>query len=247
MTVLSEDAAKVVASIKENCELLWNGYSEKVEYSVNVAYHNEGCKHFKKSSLPKPDCKCPTIAEKRSRVIKRPGYLDQLKDYAANKDTDRNPKAERGAPRVKTAGKPPGDMGGFFALDELMCEIPRTVEDVLEEAGRDPGWALMPAKSILMNLDRQVVYFANDRLDLARRLDSATRRWVATARSVLKVTVSSSIFEGVVCGNCGGGLTAPWDAASGGGDVRCAGSPDAPPCGETYPMSEWMSLYKGPR
>lgn len=240
---MDEETGKVIRRIGDNAKLLYEGYSEKVEYAVDVAYHRGECKYYSKSTLPKDDCECPVVREQRVRNIRRKGLLSQLHDFARNKDTDRNPKAERGAPRIKVAGRPPGDMGGFFTLDEIMCDIPYVMDRVLEECGRDRTWASQPVGSILIGLASQCGHFAESRPDQLRVVDKAARRWVESARSTLKITVGDSIFESVVCGNCGGGLSTPW-GNRGDHDVVCVGTPETPPCGHTYPMGEWIKLYE---
>lgn len=236
----SEEEGRALKRIGDRCESLYKGYKEKVAYTVDVAYHRNHCEYYGGSK--RGDCACPVVKEQRVREINRMGYLEQLKQFSGNKDTDRNPKSERGAPRVKTAGRPPGDLGGFFALDEITCDIAYVVDRVLEEVGRDRTWASQPVKLVLMGLRGQVAEFLEERPDQVREIDKATKRWVDSARSTLKITTGDAIFESVVCGNCGGGLTTPWGTEF---DVVCVGSPADPPCGHTYPMSEWVALYEG--
>lgn len=243
---LTEEEQALVDRVKANCELLVSGYKEKVEYETDVAYHQDGCKWRGKSTMPKP-CECPVNREKRVRQINRPGYLAQLHAFAQHKDTDRNPKAERGAPRVKTAGKPPGDLAGFFALDELHCAIVSTVDAALREAERDVTWASQPVGVILGSLSQQTAYILQaGRPDVARTLDLAARRWVDSARSTLRISTAETIFDSVACGNCGGSLSTP-AGNRGEHDVVCIGSHDMPPCGESYPVTEWLRLYEDHR
>lgn len=240
---LEGELRAIVDRIDEKCQLLYSGYSEQVDYRLDVAYHRNVCEYHGKSTLPKEECECPVVSEKRTRQIKRKGLLDQLREFAQNKDTDRNTKAERGAPRIKVAGRPPGDLAGFFALDELECEIVRTVELVLEEVGRDRTWACQSVKHILIGLANQCCHFAEARPDQLRVVDKATSKWVDSARSTLRISTRDTIFDSVVCGNCGGGLSTP-SGNRGESDVRCVGTPEQPPCGETYPPGEWLALYE---
>lgn len=293
--MLSDEAREIVLRIDENCKLLYEGYLEKVQYVLQVSAHAADCVWHGRTHLAK-DCGCPVTNEQRVRNVRRPGYLDQLREFAKHKDTDRNPKAERGAPRVKTAGRPPGDMGGFFALDELECDIPSVADRFLEALGRDRTWAAQSVRLVLLGLASQVanalsaaaaggpaagagrldggstqgpvIDSAGDRLrccedplrtskddhgtkisdhdapiDHARRVDLAVIRWVDLARRTLKITVQETIFDKIVCGNCGGGLATP-AGNRGDHDVRCVGTPSAPPCGETYPPGEWLRLYE---
>jgi hypothetical protein len=240
---LTGEAQVIVDRIDENCKLLYSGYTEHVDYNLEVAYHRNSCSHYGKSTIPKEDCECPVVNEKRVRQIKRKGYLDQLREFAQNKDTDRELKAERGAPRIKVAGRPPGDLGGFFTLDEIECEIPYIVDRVLEEVGRDRTWACQSARHILIGLANQCCHFADARPDQLRVIDKACSKWVATARSTLRISTRDTIFDSIVCGNCGGGLSTP-AGNRGESDVRCVGTPEQPPCGETYPPGEWLTLYE---
>lgn len=235
---MSESKA-LITRLALNCKMLGEGWHDKVEYEVPVVYHNRDvCDQVTLK------CGCPVKNEKRTRNVRRSGLLEQLREFQQNRDTDRNPKAERGAPRVKTAGKPPGDLAGFFTLDEITCEAYTLLDRVMEEAGRDRSWVCEPLKQILPGLPYQVNLFAEERPDLAREVISATDRWVSRAKQALRITVSDAMFGSTVCGNCNGALAVAWDNAS---DVRCIGTPELPPCGETYPMSEWLSLYEGQR
>lgn len=232
----------ILKRIEENCKLLYDGYSERVDYVVAVAYHRDHCKYFSKSTRPQEDCECPSMEEGRVRRIRRECLLDQLQEFAKNRDTDRNAKAERAAPRVKKAKLMP-ELNGFLAYDEIVSDIYSTIDRMLVEAERDRKWGAQQVKHILMGLSQQVGYFVESRPDVARMVDSSASRWVASARSALMITVGDSMFESVTCGNCGGGLATPW-GNRGEADVRCVGSPTAPPCGETYPMAEWIKLYE---
>jgi hypothetical protein len=239
---MPEDGAQLLKRIEDNCRLLHSGYEEKVDYTVAVAYHRDRCHHFAKSTTPKYDCECPTVNEARVKRVRRPSLLEQLQDFAANRDTDRNPKSERGAPRVKTP-KCHKELAGFFAYDEIVSDIYSVVDRALDDVGFDRAWAAMPVRPVLMGLSRVVGQFAEAWPDVARTLDSSTRRWVDSARSTLRISTSDSIFDSVTCGNCGGGLASPW-GNRGETEVRCVGTLADPPCGHTYPASEWITLYE---
>lgn len=242
---LSGESKAILDRIEANCKLLHDGYHEKVDYFVEVATHPDTCKYHRKAFVPKPDCECPAVQERRVRQIKRPGLLAQLREFARNKDTDRNPKAERGAPRVKVAGRPPGDLGGFFALDEIECDIPVVIDRVLDEVGRDRTWtAERSVASSLAALHRLAAEFVGEYPDQARVLDTAAARWVRQARAALRISVGEAVFESVVCGNCGGGLSTPW-GNRGEAEVACIGTVESAPCGHSYPVSEWIKLAGG--
>lgn len=224
----------MIERIDANCKTLYDGWREQVEYKVPVMYHG-ACE-----DRNNPACGCPTVDEVRVRQVKRPGLLEQLKEYTSNKDADLNPKAARGAPRVKTPKMHP-ELAGCLTLDEITCDAYTLLDKIFEEAGRDRLWLAQPLKAILQGLHYQVSQFAGERPDLARDVMKATDRWVAKAKASLKLTVSEAMFGDTVCGNCNGGLAVAWDNSS---DVRCIGTPAAPPCGTSYPMSEWVALYE---
>lgn len=235
----------VIVRIRENAEVLGSGYNESVDYSLPVGYHSGGCPHTAATGKVMGDCKptCRVVNERRTRNIRRKSLLEQLQDYQANKDVDRNPKAARGAPRVKTPKMHP-ELAGFFALDEIVTDIYSTIDRAMAESGRDRNWVSSPTKYILAGLANQMTYLLDDHADIVREVDRKLTGWVATARRTLKITVADAIFDGMVCGNCGGGLASP-NGNRGEASVRCVGTPDEPPCGHEYPMSDWLSLYEG--
>lgn len=238
MTLHTEEAAGMLERLKENCTLLGAGWQEPVEYAVPVTYHRAECPRSRVT------CECPQVTEKRTRYVKRPGLLEQLKEFQANKDVDRNAKAARGAPRVKTPKMHP-ELAGFFVLDEICTDIYMTVDRALEECDRDRAWASMATQHVLAGLTTQVSYFVESRPDVARTVVKATDKWVAQARRALKISVDDSMFESTVCANCGGGLSTRHDHAGDLREIVCVGTPSDPPCGETYPMSEWLKIYEG--
>lgn len=233
MSVEDPEARKVIEHIEENCKLLYFGWYERVEYKVTVPIHEAGCQSV--------GCECPRATESRARQDQRPGLLQQLQEFQKHKDVDRNPKAARGAPRVKKPKSHP-ELKGFFTLDEITCEAYMLLDRIYEEAGRDRLMLSSPLKHVLQGVPYQVGQFVESRPDLADQILRATDKWVRQARSALNIAVSDAMFGDTVCGNCGGGLAIAWDNDS---DVRCVGKPSAPSCGHTYPMSEWVALYEG--
>lgn len=215
---------ELLRRVRHNCRQLARGWEERVEYSIPVQYGDE-VKH-----------------EKRVRNISRPGLLEQLRKYQQNKDVDRNPKAARGAPRVKTPKMHP-ELAGAFTLDEITADAYTTLDRIFEEGERDRTVLAQPLQEVLLNVvpGQMSMLMAGGRPDLVREAAKATDKWVAKAKATLKMTVSDAMFADTVCGNCGGGLSVPWDNV---GEVRCIGTPSSVPCGDTYPMSEWVTLYE---
>lgn len=233
VTGLTGEGKEYHDRVSHNVDLLVSGWRERVDYTVPVYYHRKDCTAYE-------NCGCPVVNEKRTRTIRRPGLLEQLREFQANKDVNRDPKAERNPPRVKKPKMMP-ELNGFLTLDEITCDIYMTVDRVYEEAGRDRTLASGRIHDVLQGLSYQIGMFAESRPDCARIIAKATDKWVSQAKRVLNITVSDARLGDVVCGNCGGGLTIAWDNNS---DVRCIGTPEEPPCGHTYPMSEWMKLYE---
>lgn len=234
---MSEAIEDWLNRIEGNVKTLAQGWSEQIEYVVPVKYHVDGCKQRLMGGM----CSCPTKEEKRSRYVKRDGLLEQLKNFQANKDVDRNPKAARGAPRVKKVKFMP-ELNGFFTLDEITTEAYMLLDRVYYEGGRDRLEAAGPLHSVLVGLTYQASQIADaGHGDLVRELLKATDKWVLSARHALNLTVSNAQFADTVCGNCNGALAVAWDNSS---EVKCIGSPAEPPCGTGYPMSEWISLYE---
>lgn len=221
-----------IERLRVNCELLADGWREKVEYTTPVTYHREEC--------GKPHCECPVVNEKRAHKARRPGLLEQLKDFQHHRDTDREPKSERGAPS-KGKSQPPGEVHGIFTLDEITVDAYMTIDRILEDGGRDRLYASQPLREVLHGLGYQMHQIVDTRPDLVREMVRATDKWIAMARRALRHTVSDAQFADTVCGNCGGGLAVPWDNS---GEVRCIGTPSEAPCGEFYPISEWVALYE---
>ncbi len=235
---MSDSVEEWLNRIEGNVKTLAQGWSEQIEYVVPVKYHVDGCKQRLMGGI----CECPTKEEKRSRYVKRDGLLGQLKNFQANKDVDRNPKAARGAPRVKKVKFMP-ELNGFFTLDEITTEAYMLLDRVYYEGGRDRLEAAGPLHSVLVGLTYQMTQIAETLGgdELVREVLKATDKWILSARHALNLTVSNAQFADTVCGNCGGGLTIAWDNSS---EVKCIGSPAALPCGETYGMGDWIGLYE---
>ncbi|MFF7774941.1 hypothetical protein ACFZCG_10965 [Streptomyces tanashiensis] len=119
----------------ENCKVLGAGWKERIDYTLPVVYHNLGT--CSRANNRKPRCDCPVRPEERTKYITRESLLEQLRPYQQNRDTGRNPKSERGAPRVKTPGRPPGNLDGFFTLDEITCDAYSTLGTDEDDATRD--------------------------------------------------------------------------------------------------------------
>lgn len=233
---LEGEALEYFERSRENVDLLIAGWQERIQFKVPVAYHRAHCDRDVLSS----ECDCPVVHEKRTRTLKRAGLIEQLREFQQNKDVNREPKSERNPPRVKKPKLMP-ELNGFLVLDEIVCDVFMTCDRIMEEVGRDRTIASQPVEQVLSSMVYQLPHFAESRPDQARLFAQATGKWVAAAKRALNVTVSDAQFGDTVCGNCGGGLAVAWDNNS---DVRCVGTPQEPPCGETYPMSEWVALYE---
>lgn len=219
-----------IETVDANTKLLTTGYYEQVEYVEPRRY---------------PDGQ--VVNEKRTRQVKRDGYLKQLEDFGNNRDCDLNPKAARGAPRVKKPKLNP-ELNGFLTLNEIICDINCQLDKIWDEVERDRTWLAQKPLIMLPALANQVRYILDttgvDHTEVARRIARLTDKWVDMARRTLNHTVADTMFDGTVCSNCGGALAVPARVEGMQTVVRCVGTPAAPPCGESYPASEWLALYE---
>lgn len=237
---LEGEARVLMERLTENVGFLVYGWRDKIEYVVPVRYHDKGQCTSATRIRNGDKCDCPTKDEKRTRHVQVDCLLDQLKEYTKSKDVDRNPKAARQAPRVKKVKYMP-ELNGFFTLDEITCDIYMTLDRAYEEAGIDRTVTSRPLSELLGGLVIQMGGIAETHTDLVADMVKATAKWVGMARRTLNLTVADAQFGSTVCENCNGGLAIAWDNSS---DVRCIGTPTTPPCGHTYPMSEWVGLYE---
>lgn len=217
----------MIAEITENIKLLTTEQVEHVDYVKPVAYHRGHCNKTE-------PCECPVVREARSKTIRNPGLLQQLKEYPNWGDRGAEPKAERPSPNKP--GSRPNTNPGFFALDEISVETTRFYDRIAREAGRDPTLGLLPLEQILHALPYQFMQIEDDYPHLVREGLAATRRWVNLAQRTLGLLTSEVAFSDTCCGECGGALVVGRDTQR--TDVRCIA------CGNRYKMEDWMRLYE---
>lgn len=211
-----------IKRMEEDVDLLTKGWREKVEYYKPVDYGDQG-----------------VIKEKRVKNVWRPALIEQLGEYAKHADTGAEPKAERGVPG-KSKSRPPANMAGFHALDEITVEVTNLVDRIVREAGRSPNistWALRDALNTLPYQCRQII---DSHPALVDDIAHAVHTWVDRAQRTLGLKTSTSMFADTVCEDCSGALTVGRDPMR--TEVRCAGTPSAPPCGRRYTRDDWMRL-----
>lgn len=212
-----------IKKIEENVDLLTKGWREKVEYTKPVDYGDQGI-----------------IKEWRVKHVWRPGLIEQLQEYAKFADTGAEPKAERGVPG-KQKSRPPANMAGFHLLDEITVEAYTLADRISQEGGRSSSISTWALRDVLNTLPYQCRQIGEG--DLADDIAHSVHTWVDKAQRVLGLKTSESMFADTVCGDCGGGLAVGRDPRR--TDVRCCGTPSAPPCGKRYGPADWLKLYEG--
>lgn len=217
----------MISEITENVNLLINVQSERIEYVKPVTYHRGHCNKTE-------PCDCPVVKEQRSKTLRNPGLLQQLRDYPNWGDTGAEPKAERPSPNKP--GSKPNTNPGFLALDEITVETNTFYDRIAREAGRDPTLGLQPIEHVLSALPYQFSQIEADYPHLVRDGLAATRRWVAIAQRTLGLLTSEATFTDTCCGECGGALAVGRDTQR--TDVRCTA------CGNRYRMQDWVRLYE---
>lgn len=242
MKEYSDEEKRWVRTVNENANLLTRTNREKIEYTEEVKYHAKSCPVGRLDG--NSPCGCPTKPEKKSHFVNRPSLLKQLQDYSANRDADLEPKAARGAPRVKKAKLNP-ELNGFLTLDEITCDAYASLDRIFTAGDRDRRWLVENITYILQNLGSQTCYLIETgHPGLAKEVADLTDKWVRMAQNTLRQHVRDRMFDSTLCGNCGvGALSAP-GTVNAGSVVRCLGTPATPPCGHEYPATEWLALYE---
>ncbi|MGW0682898.1 hypothetical protein ACWD2L_05990 [Streptomyces sp. NPDC002754] len=217
----------MIDEIKENVSLLTTVQIEQVEYVKLVPYHRGHCNKTE-------PCNCPVVRERRSKTLRNPGLLQQLKDYPSWGDRGAEPKAERPSPNKPVSR--PNTNAGFLALDEITVETYMFYDRIAREAGRDPTLGLQAVEHVLTTLPYQFMQIQDDYPRLVEEGLAATRRWITIAQRTLGQLTSEGTFKDTSCGNCGGTLAIGRDTQR--TDVRCVD------CGLRYRMDDWMGLYE---
>lgn len=216
---------------------LCDGWHERIEYSVRVQTHDRWCQEIQRGmtvpQLRHLTCVCPEVIERRAETREQAPLLTQL---VASMYHDPTPTADDngGGGGGKPKSKPPGNL---VRPELLLWNLAGKVEEIYA------GWVGPGLSSRIEDITpnlRTLVDVAEARL--ADEVGTAVHiigSIVRKIRSNLGYESDFKLFAETVCGSCGGALRVDVDRPT---DVRCAGTPARPPCGETYPWETWGQL-----
>lgn len=128
---------------------------------------------------------------------------------------------------------------GAFEAAALIDEIWRYASGIRSEWRRHDVLRTTVAGTLLSLPHLAQVPFIGPSDDSVREVAWTLRKFIRQARIIVGHDVATRAFANTVCGECGGELRAPVDAAS---DVFCAGSPATGPCGTTYSHTDIIRL-----
>lgn len=217
----------MIEEIRENVSLLTTVQTERVEYVKPVTHHRGHCN----KTEPRD---CPVVRENRSKTVRNPGLLQQLKEYQSWGDCGAEPQGERPSPNKP--GSRPNTRAGFFTLDAITVEAYMFYDRIAREAGRDPGLGLQPVEQVLTALPYQFQQIQDAYPHLVEEGLTATKRWATMAQRTLGQLTSEAPFQDTSCGECGGALVVGRDVHKTG--VRCTS------CRLRYKMQDWMDLLQ---
>lgn len=233
--------AEFIASLTAQ---LADGWEERIEYQVNIKRHAALCMIWRSAMSPARqrhyECACPESIEARARTVQLPSLIDQLQEAVAEPVSMAG---GDGASGDKPHSKAPGNQEALDLLMSIRTDAqmyysglhqllypthPERRVSVVSALRTLPDWCAMASES---GHEEAVCY-----------VKEVLRKRVRSARIILGYDTRQSMLADVVCGDCGGALIVADDAST---DVRCIGSPDAPPCGNRYYRWDWIDLLEG--
>lgn len=237
---MASDAEFVVSLAAQ----LADGWEERIEYQVNIKRHVMLCQIWRSAMSQARqrhyECACPEHLEARARTVQLPSLIDQLQEAVAEPTSM---VGGDGASGDKPHSNPPGNQEALDLLlsiktDVLVCygglhqllypTHPERAVSVISALRTLPDWCAMASDSGY----EQIVCDVKEVL----------RKRVRSARIILGYDTRQTMLADTVCGECGGALIVADDAST---DVRCIGTPDAPPCGTKYYRWQWIDLLEG--
>jgi hypothetical protein len=192
------------------------GWSERVEFSKLVEVNGV------------------TVIEQRASNVRQLPLVTQLRNARFAKRVT----AKAGGSSPGKSHKKPPAPGNLEEPDEILYRLAVVARDaVCQVTNLDPrNPRADDASAWLCQLDYHSDKFNRSQLaDVTHKLG----RVVRSARIHLGYESDEIQFADTVCGDCGGALSAERIAPT---EVRCAGSPLAPPCGKTYGWESWSEL-----
>lgn len=195
---------------------LLTGWYERVEYSINSG----------------------GIVEYRVKQVRYVALLEQLRLTAYMPASTGN---SEGSNPNKGGSKPPINLAPLNLVDDIAKEAREQVR-ILANLGAPydkksrTKWSVERA---LTELPAMASYCEGKHLETVEKTAERAQLWVKRSRVLLGYEPREMQLANTVCHSCGGALVVARDASS---DVRCAGHPEAPACGQRYPRWAWLDI-----
>lgn len=251
---------------------LLDGWTERIEYRVTAQLHTSQCTawmtYLSFNELRHYQCDCPTTVETRVERRRQGPLLTQLVEAGY-----RVPQNGSGSGGSGSTNKPEAKIpGNLVRPDEILSRCALVAADHCERwavprasgYSRDSrlatdlatlriyvsGEVICRSPSSQRAYSGELVYVeASSRAPSSEEVDDLRHdlaKIVRQGRLFLGYDSDTEAIGDTVCGDCGGVLRVGKDMPS---DVRCAGSPETPPCGKVYPWRTWASelARSGPR
>ncbi|MFH8405545.1 hypothetical protein ACH4FX_12330 [Streptomyces sp. NPDC018019] len=235
-------------AIAESAAQLATGCEERVQFTVIVRQHAPQCRLQRAAMTPgrrkHHECDCPGHLEERAETKRFPALIQQLEAAVFE---PASAAGDSGGGADKPHSNPPGNQA---VLDLLFAVKARTFGYYHQlRNALFPDYRDAPATSTA-NALAQIADWAAMACDgtlecseeLVHDIRTGLGRLVRGARITLGHDAPQRMLADTVCGECGGALVVADDASS---DVRCIGTPEAPPCGTKYFRWQWVDLLEG--
>lgn len=201
--------------VTEASQALLTGWYERVEYSIVSG----------------------GIVEYRVKQVRYEPLLTQLQLLAHQPASTGS---SEGSNPNKGGSKPPINLAPLNLVDEMTVEAREQVRTLANLGApyvkSTRKWTLERA---LTELPAMAAYCEGKHLETVEKTAERAQLWVKRSRVLLGYEPREIQLANTVCHSCGGALVVARDASS---DVRCAGHPEAPACGQRYPRWAWLDL-----
>lgn len=208
--------AELQDACEANIDALTRGWSETIDYNV--------MRNRKKEKRTKQRDYGPLLTELRTRAMEPITATSSGPSYNPNHSTSRPPYNQAMLDLVDTIHEQADRVHRWLSMRITLIEMSTAPK-------RSPESCLYAIRAMVRTT------LLTD-AELASTLQTTTQL-VSQARQMLGYDVRRVMLANMVCHECGGALGVAEDAST---DVKCMGSPTAPPCGNTYSRMQWLDL-----